>query len=86
MGIALEIEDFGVRCQIDQMGAAVQHHVREKVGLVNLTSLGAGNSDPDGHLVIDKIGEIVVGAVPRGRFQIEIPVRIGPHDAAVDQE
>ena len=76
MGIALEVEDLGVRCQIDQMGAAVQHHVREKVGVVNLTSLGAGNSNANWNLIFHQVGEIIIGAVPGFCFNGHIPFDI----------
>ena len=68
------------------MGAAVQRHVREKFSLVNLTGICAGNSDPDGHLVFNQIGQIIVRAVTGGCLFIQISVFIGPGDTPIDKK
>jgi len=44
---SLEVEDLGFGGKIDQMVRSVKQHVGEEPRLVNLTSLGAGDSDPD---------------------------------------
>ena len=68
------------------MGAAVKGHVGEEIGLVNLTSFCAGNSDPDKHILFHEIGEIIVGAVACGCFYIEIPFGVGPEHPVVNEE
>jgi hypothetical protein len=68
------------------MGTAIQSHVGEKFGLVNLTGVCAGNSDPDGDLVFNQIGQILVRAVTGGRLFIQISVFIGPGDTPIDKK
>jgi xanthine/CO dehydrogenase XdhC/CoxF family maturation factor len=48
------------------MGAAIQDHVGKEFFLVNLTSIGAGSSDANGHLVFDQVGQVVIGAITGG--------------------
>ena len=38
------------------MGSPIQDHIGIKIGLVDLTGLGTGNSDPDRDLLFDQIG------------------------------
>ena len=71
--VGLKVEHFGFGCQIDQMGTPVQNHVGEKFGLVNLTILGAGDSDPDGHGLFHQIGEIVTGGIPGNGLLVQVP-------------
>jgi hypothetical protein len=68
------------------MGASIQHHVREEFGLVNLTGLGARNSDSDGHLVVDQIRQIIVGTVSGFGLNAEISLGISPMNAIVDEK
>jgi hypothetical protein len=68
------------------MRTAVQSHVREEFGLVNLTGVGAGNSDPDWYPVFNQIGQIIIRAVTRGGLFIQIPVFVGPGDAPIDKK
>jgi hypothetical protein len=81
-----EIDHLGLSGEIDEVGAAVEDHVAEEIVLVNLTSLGAGNSDPDGDLVFHQIVQVVVWAVSGGSFDREVPCLVGPQHAAVDKE
>ena len=46
-----KVEDLGFGSQIDQMRSAGQGHVREKLRLVNLTSVCAGRSDAYKHFM-----------------------------------
>jgi hypothetical protein len=85
-GHRLEIENLGFGRKIDQMRAAVQDHVGEELRLVNLTSFDAGNSDPDGHFIFDKIGQVVVGTVPGKGFYGHVARFVGPGDSAVDKK
>ena len=50
-----KIENFGFGSQIDQMGAPIQDHIGKKLGLVHLTSLGAGDSDANRHFVFHQV-------------------------------
>jgi hypothetical protein len=68
------------------MRAAIQHHVGEEFGLVHLTGLSAGNSDPYGDLILHQIGQVVIGAIPRGCFDGQIPAGIGPFHAIVNKK
>jgi hypothetical protein len=68
------------------MRASIQNHIREKFGLVHLTGLGAGNSDPDGDFILHQIGQVVIGAIPRGCFDRQISARIGPFHPIVNKE
>jgi hypothetical protein len=84
--VFLKVEDFGFGSQIDEMGAPIQNHIGKKFGLVHLTGLGAGNSDPDGDLMLHQIGQIVIGAIARGGFAGQIPGRVGPSDPVVNEK
>lgn len=52
----LKVEYLGFSGKIDQMGSAIENHIGEKLGLVNLTGLGARNSDSDRDFLLDKVG------------------------------
>jgi hypothetical protein len=84
--LILKIEHLGCRGEVDQTGAAVQAHIGEKIGFVNLTILGAGNSDAGGHFLVHQGGEIIGGAIPGGGLAAQIPPLIGPQHAVVDEE
>ena len=45
------------------MGSPIQNHIREKPGLVHLTGLGTGDSDPDGDFVLHQIRQIIIGTI-----------------------
>jgi hypothetical protein len=68
------------------MGAAVQRHVGKKIGLVNLTGIGTGNSDPYGHIVCDQVGQVILGAISGLRFYFQISGFIPPQNGAVDKK
>lgn len=73
MEFVSKIDHFGLCGQIDQMGATVKNHVGEKRCLVNLTGSGTGRSDPDGDLVFDQVGQIVIGTVACRSQSSQIP-------------
>jgi len=68
------------------VGATVQYHVAEKRILVNLTSLGTRNSDTDGDLVFNKIGQVVIGAIAGRGFFRKVSVCICPYDTIIDKK
>jgi len=82
----LKIEDLGFGGQINQMRTAVQDHIGKEFGLVHLTGLGAGDSDPDGDLLFHQIGQVVVGTVSGRCLYGHISRGIGPLDAVIDKE
>ena len=69
---SLEIKDLCLSSQIDEMRAALQNHIGEKLCLVNLTILGTGDSDPNRDVVLHEIGQIIVRAISGFRLLIEI--------------
>jgi hypothetical protein len=81
-----KIKHLGFRRQIDQMRAAIEHHVRKEVLLVNLTSFGTRNSNSNRNFVLDQIRKIIIRAITRRCFYIEIPFGIGPVNPAVDKK
>ena len=82
----LEIEDLRFCGKINEMWSAIKHHVREEFRLVNLTSLGAGNSDPYGHFFFNQVGQIVVGAVAGRCLLIKVPGFVRPRYSPVNEE
>ena len=58
-----EIEHLGLGCHVDQVGAAIEHHVAVELGLVELTVLGAGRTNAHRHLVFDQVGQVVADAI-----------------------
>jgi len=68
------------------MGAAIHHHIGKELCLVNLTGLGARNSDPDGYLVLHQVRQIVVGAIAGPGLCIHVPARIRPHHSVINKE
>ena len=46
-----KIKNLGFGRQVDQMRSTVQDHIGKEFGLVHLTGLGTGDSDPDGDLL-----------------------------------
>ncbi len=69
----LKIKDLGLRRQINQMWSAVQDHIGKEFGLVHLTGLGTGDSDPDRDLVFHQIGQIIIRAIPGCGFDGHVP-------------
>ena len=59
----LKVEDFRFRRHIDHVPASVKNHVRKKMSLVNLTSIGTGDSDTDGHFVFHQIWQVVIWTI-----------------------
>jgi len=82
----LKIEDLRIDSQVNQMGSAVQHHVGEKLRLVNLTSIRTGDSDPDGHFVFDQVWQIVIRTVAGSALHIEIPAGVCPQNTVIIKE
>ena len=68
------------------MRTAVQQHIMEEFRLVNLTSIGTGNSDPDGDFLLDEIRQEVVRAITRDGLYAEIPGLVRPGNPAVGQK
>jgi hypothetical protein len=85
-GHTLEVEDLGFDGKIDQVRRSVKQHIGKEFGLVDLTSLGARNSDSDGDLLFDQIRQIVVGTVPGSRLDAEIAGFVCPGHAVVNEE
>jgi hypothetical protein len=83
---ALKIKNFCFRGQIDQMGAPIEQHVREKFRLVDLTSFGAWDSNPDGHLVFNQVWQVIIRTVSGWGFHPQVPLGIGPVDAIVNEK
>jgi hypothetical protein len=81
----LKIKNLGFSGQGDQFSPGAQAHVGCKAGLVNLTSFGAGGSDPDGNIVLHEIGEVVLDAIPGAGLHAVISGLVRPSDAIVDQ-
>jgi hypothetical protein len=82
----LKIEHLALGNQINQMRGAVQQHVGEKVGLVNLTGICARRSDPDGNVVFQEVRKIVIRTIPGNGFFIEIQSFVGPSCTFLDKE
>ena len=68
------------------MGAPIPDHIGIEFGLVHLTGLGTGDSDPDRDLVFHQIGQIIIGAVSGCRFDGHIPAGIGSFYPIVDEK
>jgi hypothetical protein len=51
----LKVKNLSFCSQINKRAACIHGHVREKFCLVNLTSVGAGNSDANGDFVFNQI-------------------------------
>ena len=81
-----KVEDLRLGSQVDQVGSAVQGHVREKLRLVNLTGVCAGSSDANEHLMFDKVGQEIIRTITCHGFGAEIPRPVSPQDTAVDQK
>jgi hypothetical protein len=83
---ALEVEHLRFGRKVDQMWAAVEQHIGKKLGLVNLTSLGTGDSNPNGDFLFNEIGQVVVGTVTGDRLLSEVPGLVCPGHSTVDEE
>jgi hypothetical protein len=79
----LKIKHLGICGKIDQVGAAIQDHVGGKICLVNLTGIGAWNSDSNGNLLFNEIGEVIVWTVPGCRFDTQISFLVRPQYAVI---
>jgi hypothetical protein len=82
----LEIKDLGFGSHVDQVRAAVQGHVGKEVLLVNLTSLGTGDSNTDRHFVLHQVWQVVAGAVACRGFCVEITPLVGPDHPVIDEK
>jgi hypothetical protein len=72
-GFELKIEHLRFCCQVYQMWPTIQKHVGEECRLINLTSLGTGDSDPDRDFLLHKVSQIIVWTIPGNGFDMEIP-------------
>ena len=81
-----KIKHFRFGSQIYQMGGTIKKHVRKEAFLVNLTRLGARNSNANGDLVLDQVGQIIIRAISGGRVNIQISSGISPIHAIVDEK
>jgi hypothetical protein len=81
-----KIKNPGFCGQVYEVRSAVQAHIGEEIGLVNLTGLGARGSDADGDFVLYQVRQIIPRAVPGAGFDAEIPVLTGPHHPAIDEK
>jgi hypothetical protein len=68
------------------MWPTIQHHIGEELGLVDLTSLGAGNSDSYRDFLLHQIRKIVVGTVTRRGLCIEISGLVRPRYSPVNKK
>jgi hypothetical protein len=68
------------------MRSPIQNHVGEKFGLVHLTGLGTGDSDPDRDFMLNQIGQVIIWTVSGNRFTGQVSAGIGPFDAVVDKK
>jgi hypothetical protein len=82
----LKIKNLGFCSQINQRATGVHRHIVIKFGLVNLTSVGAGNSDTNGNFVFDQIGQKIIGTVSGRCVFGHIPGRIRPHDTVFNKK
>ena len=71
--LELKIENFRFCCQVDQMRPTIEKHVGEEVRLINLTSLGTGDSDSDRDFLLNKVSQIIVWTIPGNGLDMEIP-------------
>jgi hypothetical protein len=81
-----KIKNLGLRRQIDQMRSTVQDHIGKEFGLVHLTGLGTGDSDPDGDLVFHQIGQIIIRAISSCGFDGHVPSGISPFHPIIDEK
>ena len=68
------------------MRSAVQDHIGKEFGLVHLTGLGTGDSDPDGDLIFHQIGKIIIRTIPGYGFDGHVPAGIGPFYPIIDEK
>jgi hypothetical protein len=61
-------------------------HIREEIGLVNLTGLGARGSDANGDFILHQVRQMIPRAVSGVGFDSEIPFLIGPHHPVIDEK
>jgi hypothetical protein len=84
--VGSKIKDFGLCRQIDQMRSPIQDHIGKEFGLVHLTGLGAGDSDPDRNLIFYQIRQIVIRAVLGWGFHRQVSAGIGPVYPIINQK
>ena len=83
---SLEVEDFRFSGKIYEVRSPIEDHVVEKPSLVNLTSLGAGDSDPNRDFILHEIRKEVIGAVASDGFLVHVPCLVRPRHPSVDEE
>jgi len=74
----LKVKNLSFCGQINKRAACIHRHVGVKFCLVNLTSLGAGNSDANGDFVFNQIGQKIIRAIAGSCLCGQIPRRIRP--------
>jgi hypothetical protein len=68
------------------MRTSIQNHVGKKVGLVHLTGLGTGNSDPYRNFLFRQVKQIISGTVAGQRFLVHVPRLIRPTYSLPNEE
>ena len=68
------------------MGSSIQNHIGKEFGLVYLTGLGTGDSDPDRDLVFYQIRQVIIRTIAGGGFWGHIPAGIGPFNPIVNEK
>jgi hypothetical protein len=84
--IRSKIEDFGFSRHFDQVRAAVQSHVVEEFGFIEFPASCTRGTDTHRYFVFDKIRQIIIGAVPRERFNGEVSFLVCPHRSPVNEK
>ena len=73
VGLKSKIEHFRFCCQVDQMRPTIEKHIGEEFRLINLTSLGTGDSDSDRDFLLNKVSQIIVWTIPGNGLDMEVP-------------
>jgi hypothetical protein len=68
------------------MGGAIEYHVREKIFLVNLTSIGTWRSNPDWDFVFNQVRKIIIRDIPGYGLFFEIPGVVSPQRAVFNEK
>jgi hypothetical protein len=81
-----KIKNLGFGCQINQMRSTIQDHIGKEFGLIHLTGLGTGDSNPDGDLVFHQIRQIIIRAISGSGVDSHVPGGIGPFHPIIDEK
>ena len=68
------------------MRTAIQNHVGIKSGLVHLTGLGTGNSDPDGNFLFRQVRQVIPGGIAGYGFLVHVSSLIRPAYPLADKK